>query len=200
METHSALLAFCAGNSPVPGEFPAQRPVTRSFDVFFDLRLNKRLMKQSWGWWFETPSHSLWRHRNVQLEHGWVITSHIKPWNDMPFIQWYRFNHFHGMGIRLCFIPNKKSYGKSRYKQARYRDNNVIMTLITCQNWPRIAPMLIILVQFWHVVTFFLMSTSQPLADATRGDHAPSGGHYQYLGIGDGVDGRHGRHVHDLRL
>ena len=41
----------CAGNSPVPGEFPAQRPVTRSFDVFFDLRLNKRLSKQSWGWW-----------------------------------------------------------------------------------------------------------------------------------------------------
>ena len=38
-----ALLAFCAGNSPVPGESPAQRPVTRSFDVFFDLRLNKPL-------------------------------------------------------------------------------------------------------------------------------------------------------------
>ena len=46
----SALLALCAGNSPVPGEFPAQRPVTRSFDVFFDLRLNKRLSKQSRGW------------------------------------------------------------------------------------------------------------------------------------------------------
>ena len=45
METFSALLAICAGNSPVPGEFPTQRPVTRSFDVFFDLRLNKRLSK-----------------------------------------------------------------------------------------------------------------------------------------------------------
>ena len=56
------LLGICAGNSPVPGEFPAQRPVTRSFDVFFDLRLNKRLSKQSWGWWFETLSCSLWRH------------------------------------------------------------------------------------------------------------------------------------------
>ena len=39
METFSALLAICAGNSPVSGEFPAQRPVTRSFDVFFDVRL-----------------------------------------------------------------------------------------------------------------------------------------------------------------
>ena len=55
METFSALLAICVENSPVPGEFPEQRPVTRSFDVFFDLRLNKRLSKQ-WGWWFETLS------------------------------------------------------------------------------------------------------------------------------------------------
>ena len=39
-----------------PGECPAQRPVTRSFHVFVDLCLNKRLSKQSWGWWFETPS------------------------------------------------------------------------------------------------------------------------------------------------
>ena len=35
METFFALLVICAGNSPVPGEFPAQRPVTRSFDVFY---------------------------------------------------------------------------------------------------------------------------------------------------------------------
>ena len=66
METFSALLAICAGNSPVPCEFPAQRPVTRSFEVFFDLRPNKRLSKQSWVWWFETPSRPLWRHRNVK--------------------------------------------------------------------------------------------------------------------------------------
>ena len=55
METFSALLAICAGNSLVPGEVPAQRPVTRSFDVFFDLHPNKQLSKQWWGWWFETP-------------------------------------------------------------------------------------------------------------------------------------------------
>ena len=46
METFSGLLAICTGNSPVPGGFPAQRPVTQSFDVFFDLRPNKRLSKQ----------------------------------------------------------------------------------------------------------------------------------------------------------
>ena len=60
MEIFSALLALCAGQSPVPGDFPAQRPVTRSFDVFFDLPPNKRLSKQSRGWWFETISCSLW--------------------------------------------------------------------------------------------------------------------------------------------
>ena len=48
-----------------PGEFPTQRPVTWSFDVFFELRLNKRLSKQPWGWWFETPPWSLWRQCNV---------------------------------------------------------------------------------------------------------------------------------------
>ena len=62
METFSALLAICEGNSPVPDEFPTQRPVTRSFDVFFDLRLNKRLSKQYRGWWFETSSRPFWRH------------------------------------------------------------------------------------------------------------------------------------------
>ena len=56
METFSALLALREGNSPVTGKFPAQKPVTRSFDVFFDLRLKKRLSKQLRGWWLETPS------------------------------------------------------------------------------------------------------------------------------------------------
>ena len=64
MEIFSTLLAPCAGDSPVTGEFPAQRPSTRSFDVFFDLRLNKRFSKQCWGWWFEMPSRPLWRHCN----------------------------------------------------------------------------------------------------------------------------------------
>ena len=53
------------------GEFNSQRPVTRSFDAFFDLRLNKRLSKQSWGWWFETPSYSLWRHCNDYWLNWW---------------------------------------------------------------------------------------------------------------------------------
>ena len=67
METISALLAICAGNSPVSGEFPAQRPVTRSFDVFFDLRMDGRLSKHSWSWWLDTLSCPLWRQSNGTL-------------------------------------------------------------------------------------------------------------------------------------
>ena len=81
MEIFSALLALCAGNSPVTGEFPSERPVTRSFDVSFDLRLNKRFSKQSWGWWFETPWHSLWRDWNAihDLWYQTKISTLFKP-------------------------------------------------------------------------------------------------------------------------
>ena len=83
IETFSALLAICAGNSPVPGEFPSQKPVTRSFDVFFDLRLNKRLSKQSWGWWFETLSRPLWRHRNDACIHrGRVVRIYVNKFGN----------------------------------------------------------------------------------------------------------------------
>ena len=72
MEIFPTLLVLCAGNSPVTSEFPTQRSVTQSFDVFFDLRLNKRLSKQSYGWWFETPWRPLWRHCNAWPSWGQV--------------------------------------------------------------------------------------------------------------------------------
>ena len=64
METFSASLAFCGRNSPITGELPSQRPVTRNFDVFFDVCLNKRLNKHLRRRWFETPSRAIWRHCN----------------------------------------------------------------------------------------------------------------------------------------
>ena len=79
---------FC-GKFTGPGELPAQRPVTRSFDVFFDLRPNKRLSKQPWGWWFEMPSWSLWRHsnacKNQHCGYGWPCVPywiHMGCYND----------------------------------------------------------------------------------------------------------------------
>ena len=76
METFSASLALCEGNSPVTGEFPSRRPVMLSFDVFFNLHLNKGLSKQSWGWQFEMPSHPLWCHCNANRDHlnqQWIL-------------------------------------------------------------------------------------------------------------------------------
>ena len=90
METFSALLALSAGSSSVSGEFPSQRPVTQSFDVFFHLCLNKRLSKQSWGWWFETPSRSIWLHGNTTTKadgcryHQFMATNPSSPPCDEP--------------------------------------------------------------------------------------------------------------------
>ena len=93
LETFSALLAICAGNSPVP----AQRPVTWSFDVFFDQRLNRRLRKQSWGWWFETLSCPLWPTYKYIMRYVYPYLSDFCLWDGgldisapMPVIKYKR--------------------------------------------------------------------------------------------------------------
>ena len=105
MEAFSALLALCVANSPVTGEFPSQRPVMRRFDVFFGLRLNKWLSKQSMHRWFETLSSSLWRHCNdpsseltVRLNHVLlsvsIISSIIIGLDNRQCPDWHRsINH-----------------------------------------------------------------------------------------------------------
>ena len=74
------------------GEFPAQRPVTRSYYVFSDLRLNNRLSKQSWGWWLETPSRPLWRHRSditwIPKGYLWIQVNHNLLHSRVLFL-WY---------------------------------------------------------------------------------------------------------------
>ena len=91
METFSVLLALCAGNSPVTGEFPTKRLVTWSFDVFFDLRMNKRLCKKSWNWWFEMPSRPFWRHCNVPFYFAMLKLSFLVDLRDTfaPNLQKY---------------------------------------------------------------------------------------------------------------
>ena len=75
MEIFSALLVLSKGNSLVTREFTSQRPVTRSFDAFFDLPLNTRLSIQSRRRWYEPPTHSLWRHCNIKFceKTRWVV-------------------------------------------------------------------------------------------------------------------------------
>ena len=113
----SALLAICAGNSPVTCEFRAQRPVTRSFDVFFDLRLNKRLSKQWWGWWFETPSHPLWSYCNDSDTHrshkrGSTIirfsffSNPVNCWHQMHHTNRYGNHEWSERSMLLCRLLN----------------------------------------------------------------------------------------------
>ena len=105
MESFSALLALCAGYSLVTGRFPSQRPVTRSFDVFFDLRLNKRLNKQSRRRWFETPSPSLWHHCNVPENYSNTVGANaLISKYDIHCLEWqYRQTS----NISLTLVGNK---------------------------------------------------------------------------------------------
>ena len=98
METFSTLLALCAGNAPITGEFPTQRPVTRRFDIFCDMCLNKRLNKQLWGWWFETPSGTLWRHCS-ELAHQMCTSLSLFCFDYDIVLRGFMYPYFH----RGCF-------------------------------------------------------------------------------------------------
>ena len=91
METFYALLALWEGNPSVTGGFPSQRPVTRSFDVSFDVHLNKRLSKQSRCWWFETP----WRHCNDNLStlRSYMSLKYSFLEEKDPFISHVQYQH-----------------------------------------------------------------------------------------------------------
>ena len=74
---------------------PLWRPVTQSFDVFFDLRLNKRLSKQPWGWWFETPSLSLWHQCNENKFTCEARLSQEEPFasSKLSYSWWYSLHN-----------------------------------------------------------------------------------------------------------
>ena len=122
-----------------PGEFPSQRPVTRSFDVFFDLRLNKRLGKQSWGWWFETLSSPLGRHRNdcglcVKLSKVW-ISNYISQilWGVITCpCPWYvLLTHKPsncGHVITVTTVKSHERYGVLNYRQIYCSFNTMFIT------------------------------------------------------------------------
>ena len=109
METLSALLALCAGNSLVPDKFPSQRPVTLSFDVFFDLCLNERLSKQLRHRWFGMSSRSLWLHSNAHknLEsHFWHFVSVPSGSRNCGFlVTWFCYQLIAKPGNKTATVP-----------------------------------------------------------------------------------------------
>ena len=106
--TFSASLALCVGYTPVTGEFPSQRAVTRSFDFFY-LGLNKRLSKQSWGWWFETPSCSLWRHCNVVADFTLSSTRNYSLQSPIHFRNYKTWTE--SANLFLCYVVQTHSFG-----------------------------------------------------------------------------------------
>ena len=127
----SALLVLCEGTPLVISEFLSQMPVTRTFDIFFDLRLTKRLSKQSRRWLYKTLSRSLWRHCIAEkllwfrLPYALLLIHKLLDWNqaspDIPKQEpntklnfgytfrtirhvWY---HFNSMGVEDWQLARK---------------------------------------------------------------------------------------------
>ena len=191
METFSALLTLCAGNSPVTGEFPTQRPVTRSFDVFFDLRLNKRLSNQSWGGWFETPLCSLWRHCNVQRNLVWA--AHRTPQEDRLLklaLQW-RYNELDGLSnhqpihyplLTQPFISNadqrKESSASLAFVKGIHR-----WPVNSPHKWPVTRNIFHLMTSSWTLLVVLLLLERN--RGMTRDNAASIYNRYIFLSIGD---------------
>ena len=124
METFCALLVPCAGNSPLDDDFPAQLPVTRSFFVFFHLRLHKRLSKQSSGWSFETPSRWLWRHGNGFVESIKLFTTVV-----MNSFVWFMYDlHLHS-NLSIEKYLHKRLMHEACYKIAPWKTISMVYML-----------------------------------------------------------------------
>ena len=154
METFSALLAICAGNSPVTGEFPAQRPVMWSFDVFFDLCLNKWLGKQWWEKWFEMPSHPLWCHCNDDTTNPLLCESNLMQYT---------------LDIKLSFSPNNSPKTphslplrvKLSTEKSNPERNTQHCDCISCYTFLCLSP----LPYEYNIESISLKDTSPPIAD-----------------------------------
>ena len=110
MEIVSTLLALCEGNPPVTDGFPSQRPVTRSFDVFFDLHLNKLLSKQLRRRRFEMPSRLLWCHYDVVyiVKIGFaarlIIFFRVSWFTESPFLILTRSQSLHQNRLHMAYM------------------------------------------------------------------------------------------------
>ena len=103
-----------------PPTHHTQRPVTRSFDTFFDVRLNKPLSIHSWGWWVEMPSCSLWRHCN---ERGTQVC--IMVVERQPLIKrGYGFALF----VHIALTTKITEYCTPYFKMLRMKPHHAHMT------------------------------------------------------------------------
>ena len=150
MVTFSALLAFCAGDSPVTGEFPTQRPMTRSFDVSFHSRLNQHLNKQCGRQWFEAP----WR--SLKL----ICLNQL----DLPSVQWHiaarsRHQLCDGFWVPKDSIHERKALGY--VVNCGGNGNKPVLLVQVCTTWPELVDIcskLFKLNQYFAYVCMFVVS------------------------------------------
>ena len=129
METFSSLLSLCEGNPPVTGGFPSQRPVTWSFEFFFDLRLNKRLSKHPRRWWFKAPSCLLWRHCNGHIPYIRKIELKLNCLSNVD----------HGIEL-MCVL--RYPYAAYNPSTTSYGSNHTIENLPIYSSWLHIWPVI----------------------------------------------------------
>ena len=130
-----------------PGEFPTQRPVTRSFDVIFDLRLNKRLSKQPWGWWF-VICPELWATQRARDAIITVTMSTRRRWRRVDVGETLSFRHYcvmcqlgsesHTVLTKTCSVQSFYLLFLAEYTQyiktePRTKDKAKIQTLYSLQ-------------------------------------------------------------------
>ena len=139
---------------PWCGEFTGHRWIPRTkdsdaerFDVVFDLRLNKPLSKQSWGWWFETPSHPLWRHCNEYMsiwQCVWSIslkgfsihllmnyTSALYAYDCDPIVRGLQREH----GIRNLCVCHSRPLIRGCHKRRTLHKHNVKKAWLLFMTW-----------------------------------------------------------------
>ena len=143
MEIFSALIALGVGNSMVTGEFLAQRPMMRSFDVFFDLLLYTRLSKQSWDWWSDTPSCSLWRHCHYIDSACWRLGSINRTHgNVIPHKSFFLYYYFvtSSRGSSFVLIPQSCQAITSTNNEPDHRHIYASPDLNELTHWGLVTP------------------------------------------------------------
>ena len=125
----SALVALCEENPPISSRLLSQMPITRSFDVFFDLRQNKRLSKQLRRRWFKTSSRSLWSHCNVLSQ---TLT--------------YRRFSSTAVDISACMM----NYNLLFYENVTYSCRELVDLTSSVNTWSKRPNMLIFTISYRH--------------------------------------------------
>ena len=136
-----------------------QRPVTRSIDVFFDLRFNRRLSKQSRCWWFKTPSRPLWRHCNGVTQ----LYRHLACWATCLYFTITRYRYT--TAFYSALPPSYCSHGRPMVATQILKALYVVIERLCSIVNERIASWLIYVENFMFVLICYYSALHIELID-----------------------------------